>query len=448
MGAPSTQLQSGAPADLEGARPLSRRLRRPRLSRLQTLGVFFGMLGVVLVVRVAGALDPEPQTVAFGVGELAPTLAFNPATVVLGIGVLLVIAAGIALADRWTGRWAGIALVGATVLIVPLLLVLSLALSGPASTNVLTLLTESLRLGTPIALGSLAGLWCERSGVINIGIEGMMLSGAGIGFVAYTIVFGGAGGLGLAAAIGVAAVVGGLMAGLHALLCVTFRTDQIVSGVAINLLAIGLTSFLRREVLLPAEVGSAPTTPMIDLPFLSELPVIGPPLFTGKPIFFSMFLIFVLTQVVLFRTTWGLRVRSVGENPHAAETQGLKVMRTRFQAIILGGVIAGLAGAWYSLETVGGFDDVMTGGTGFIALAAMIFGKWRPWGAFGGAMLFGLSAALGTRVQLLQVEVAGFPVPSQFAQVLPYVVTIIVLAGAIGRAVPPASIGVPYERSR
>jgi simple sugar transport system permease protein len=151
---------------------------------------------------------------------------------------------------------------------------------------------------------------------------------------------------------------------------------------------------------------------------------------------------------VLFRTPWGLRVRSVGENPHAAETLGINVIKVRYQAVILGGLVAGLGGAWFSLETVGTFDNLMTNGTGFIALAAMIFGKWRPWGTFGGAMLFGFAAALGTRIQLLNVEVGGFPVPSQFLQVLPYVVTIVVLAGAIGRAIPPAADGIPYERSR
>jgi len=181
---------------------------------------------------------------------------------------------------------------------------------------------------------------------------------------------------------------------------------------------------------------------------LSSIPVVGQTLFTGKPIFFVMFIIFGLTRLTLFRTPWGLRVRAVGEKPHAAETLGINVIRTRYQSVILGGLIAGLAGAWFTLETVGSFEDLMTNGTGFIALAALIFGKWRPWPAFGGALLFGFSSALGSRIQLLGVEVSGFPVPSQFLQALPYVVTIVVLAGAIGRAVPPAADGVPFEPSR
>ena len=433
--------------DAEVARAISRGRGLTKLSRLQTLGVFFGILGFTLIWQVAGALPGDDITLVFGLGDAAPRISLDPPNLVLGIGILFLIAAAVALADRWTGRYAGVALVVSSILFVPLVLVCAVALSSTSQTNLLPLLSQSLRLGTPIALGALAGLWCERSGVVNIGIEGMMLAAAGTGFITYAVLGQGEGGAWLWFGVLVAVLVGGLMALLHAVLSVTFRTDQIVSGVAINLLAIGITSFLRRQVLLPTGVNSAITLPEISLPLLSDIPLLGEVLFTGKPIFLSMFLIFLLTQVVLFRTAWGLRVRSVGEKPHAAETLGVNVIRTRYQAVIVGGLIAGLAGAWFSLETVGTFDNLMTNGKGFIALAALIFGKWRPWGAFGGAMLFGFSEALGSRIQFLNVELGGFPVPSQFLQVLPYVVTIVVLAGAIGRAIPPAADGVPYERS-
>lgn len=441
------QAPDHAPDQPEIGRVVTRSRGLTRLSRLQTLGLLFGFLGIYLVADAAGSLPDDDVTFALGLGDAAPTFTFDPPNVVLGIGVLFVLAALVALADRWTRHYAGVALVVASILFVPLVLVSALALSSSTQTNLLPLLVESLRLGTPIALGALAGLWCERSGVVNIGIEGMMLTGAGVGFVVYAVTAGGQGGPWLYGSVVVAVAVGGLMAALHAVLSVTFRTDQIISGVAINLLAIGLTSFLRRQVLLPSGVSSAFTLPQIDLPLLSSIPLVGSQLFTGKPIFFSMFVIFVLTRLVLFGTAWGLRVRSVGENPHAAETLGIDVIKTRYQAVILGGLIAGLAGAWFSLETVGNFDNLMTNGKGFIALAALIFGKWRPWSAFGGAMLFGFAEALGTRIQFLNVDVGGFPVPSQFLQVLPFVVTIVVLAGAIGRAVPPAAVGVPYERS-
>ena len=425
------------------------RVRRRRgLSHLQTLGLLFGGFGVFLVWRVVPALPPDDITFVFGLGDAAPRVVLDPANAVLGIGVLFVIAAIVALADRWTGRYATVALLVAAVLFVPLVLVSALALSAANQTNLLPLVVESFRLGTPIALGGLAGLWCERAGVVNIGIEGMMLAAAGVGFITYAVLGGGHGGGWLWLGLLIAVLTGGAMALLHAALSVTFRTDQIVSGVAINLLAIGLTAFLRRQVLLPSGVGAATTLPAFSLPVLSDIPLVGRQLFTGKPIFFAMFVLYLLSTVVLFRTPWGLRVRSVGEHPHAAETLGIDVFKIRYQAVIVGGLIAGLGGAWFSLETVGTFDNGMTNGTGFIALAAMIFGKWRPWSTFGGALLFGFAAALGTRIQFLNVEVGGFPVPSQFLQVLPYVVTVVVLAGAIGRAIPPAADGVPYERSR
>jgi simple sugar transport system permease protein len=231
------------------------------------------------------------------------------------------------------------------------------------------------------------------------------------------------------------------MAALHAWLSITFKTNQIVSGTVINILAVGLTSFLRREVLLANQDAGRETLQVLRIPVLSNLPVVGEELFTAKPIFFMMFILLVLTHVVLFYTRWGLRTRSVGENPHAADTLGIRVNRTRWINVIIGGLIAGLAGAWLSLETTGTFDDNMTAGRGFIALAAMIFGKWMPFGAFGGGLLFGFSSALETRFQIL-----GVPLPPQFLQMTPYIVTMVVLAGLVGRATPPKADGVPYEK--
>ena len=415
--------------------------------RLQSLGLFFLLLGGSLV-WISGNVPAEDVTLVFGLGDLAPRLPLDPPNAVLAIALLYLVVGAVALAHRRTGRYATVALIGAAVLAVPLVLVLSVALGNAGQTNLLPLLTEALRLSTPIALGALAGLWCERAGVVNIGIEGMMLASAGIGFTFYALAAGAGGGPWLYVSVLVSIAVGGLLGLLHAVLCVTYRTDQIISGVAINLLAIGITSFLRRQVLLPLGVGTGVTLSAVEIPVLSSIPVVGQTLFVGKPIFLTMFVVVVVTRVVLFSTPWGLRVRAVGEKPHAAETLGVSVVRTRYQAVVLGGLIAGLAGAWFTLETVGSFEDLMTNGTGFIALAALIFGKWRPWPAFGGALLFGFSSALGSRIQLLGVEVGGFPVPSQFLQALPYVVTIVVLAGAIGRAVPPAADGVPYQPSR
>ena len=422
------------------------RVRAPRV-RLQVVGAVSALLGVGLVVLSARA-PAEDIRLGFGVGPEAPALTLDPPGALLAAGVLLVVAGLAGLAERWTGRAGSLLLLAATVVLVPLSIVLALTWSTTGkSTNLVPLLVESLRLGTPIALGAMAGLWSERSGVVNIGIEGMMLAAAGVGFMTYALL-GASGGFPLGISVAVAVLVGGLMALLHAWLSVTFRTDQIISGVVLNLLALGLTSYLRAQVIVPSGVGNAPTLQPLQLPLLHRIPLIGEPLFTGRPIFFAMFAVIALTALVLFRTPWGLRVRAVGENPRAAETLGVDVVELRYQAVVVGGMIAGLGGAWFSLETVGSFEDGMTNGAGFIALAAMIFGKWRPWPSFGGAMLFGFANALGTRVQFLSVEVGSFPVPSQFLQVLPYAVTIVVLAGAIGRAVPPAADGQPYERSR
>ncbi len=275
--------------------------------------------------------------------------------------------------------------------------------------------------------------------------------------MSYAVLGGGQGGFWLWFSVLVAIVVGGLMAALHAVLTVTYRTDQIISGVVINILALGSTSYLRTQVLVPNGVGRGITLPVWNLPLLSDIPIIGP-LFTGQPIYFTMFLLLIGTTVLLFRTPFGLRVRSVGENPHAAETLGINPIRIKYIAVILGGLIAGLGGAWFSLENVGSFEDNMTNGAGFIALAALIFGKWRPWPAFGGAMLFGFARALDVRLQFLSVTLEDFrflfipfptlTIPSQMLQSLPYIVTIIVLAGAIGRAVAPAAIGEPFEPSK
>ena len=343
---------------------------------------------------------------------------------------------------------ARVALFTASVLFVPLVIVLSLALSQSNDTNVMQLLVESLRLSTPIALGAMAGLWCERSGVVNIGIEGMMLTSAGTGFLTYAVLGDATGHVGpVARRSGSPSSPAVSSRSCHALLSVTYRVDQIISGVVINLLALGLTGFLRSEVLVDTGVSTGVPTPRSACRCCPTSRSSGEQLFTNKPIFFAMFVVVALTGWVLHRTAFGLRVRSVGEHPHAAETVGIDPIRIRYRAVVIGGLIAGLAGAWFSLESQAGFEDNMTNGTGFIALAALIFGKWRPWTAFAGAILFGFTRALGARLQILGVTIGDFSIPSEFLQALPYVVTIIVVAGAIGRAVPPAADGIPYERS-
>ncbi len=420
----------------------------PRFGRLQTIGVLFGILGVYLIAYVAPNLRAADKALTFEPPPNPAHISFAPRPIVVAIGIIYVLTAILSLLGARFERQTKIALATSAVLFVPLVIVLGLALSDSTSTNVVQLLVESLRLGTPIALGAMAGLWCERSGVVNIGIEGMLLAGAGVGFTMYAVL-GNASGTGwLWVGILAAVLTGGLVAALLAVLAVTFRVDQVIAGVVINLLALGSTSFLRSQVTVPRGISTGRTTSPISIPLLSDIPIIGKQLFAKQPIFYAMFVIVTLSWFVMYKTPWGLRVRSCGENPEAAETLGVNVIKIRYQAVILGGLIAGLGGAWFSMESQGGFQENMTNGAGFIALAALIFGRWRPWSAFAGAMLFGFTRALGTRLQFLGVSVGSFAIPSEFWQSLPYVVTIIVVAGAVGRAVAPAADGRPYERPK
>ncbi|MBP1464416.1 ABC transporter permease [Candidatus Chloroploca sp. M-50] len=410
--------------------------RRRGVTRRQVIAVGFTLLGLLIVLGNFSELGVQPAVttrLTFGVPNLV--LELPTALSLILIGVVWLIAGVAALVPRldrlgnW-GLWSGVAL------ILPAILIWAAA---GKQTNAASLVGESLRLATPIALGALAGIYAERSGVINIAIEGMMLTGAAFGFAAFA--FTGNIWFGVATAV----MLGSVMALIHGVLSISLRTDQIISGTVINILAIGVTGYLRRQFIVDSSGGRV-TLPQISIPLLSEIPIIGPLFFVGRPIFFTMILLVLLTHVVLFYTRWGLRMRAVGENPKAADTVGINVIRTRYLNLALSGAIAGLGGAWFSLETVGSFDDGMTAGKGFIALAAMIFGKWTPFGAFGGASLFGFSEALGIRFQILNVELFDVPVPTQFLQLLPYLVTMVVLAGLIGRAVGPAAVGKPYDK--
>ncbi len=296
----------------------------------------------------------------------------------------------------------------------------------------IAVLSGTLRLSTPITLGALGGIFSERAGVVNIGIEGMMLTAAFAGFV--TGASTGNVWLGVVAAV----LAGALLSLLHAALSIHLRVDQIISGTVINILAVGLTGyFYTSDVTLPGKL------PAIPIPLLSQIPILGPVLFENPPITYLALILVVVTHIVLYRTRWGLRMRAVGENPRAADTVGINVIRTRYANVVIGGALAGLAGAFLSLEAVGSFERLMTNGRGFIALAAMIFGNWNPFGAWAAALLFGFSNALQSQLQFLGL---GNVIPHQFIGLLPYVLTIIVLAGFVGRARPPAAVGQPYTK--
>jgi simple sugar transport system permease protein len=300
---------------------------------------------------------------------------------------------------------------------------------------VVAMLAIAVSRSTPLVLGALSGVMCERSGVVNIAIEGMMLAGAFVGFLVgiYT------GSLPLALIGALAA--GVLLAGLHAVLSIRFRVDQIISGTVINILSVGATGFFNRQLFMTGAPPGQAVLPTLKIPVLGDLPALGRILFEQKPITYAAILLVFLVQVVLFRTAWGLRIRAVGEHPLAADTVGIDVYRTRYLSVLVGGALAGLGGAYFTLESVPHFEPLMTNGRGFIALAAMIFGKWTPLGSWGAALLFGVAEALPVTLQI-----QGISVPFQLVGLLPYVLTIVVLAGVIGRATPPAAIGTAYEK--
>ncbi|HYH93034.1 MAG TPA: ABC transporter permease [Candidatus Saccharimonadales bacterium] len=327
---------------------------------------------------------------------------------------------------------------------------------------------QTLQLATPIALGALCGVMNERSGIVNIGIEGMMLTAAFVGFMAAVVVDdampdavpGAVFGATPALLVGViAAVLAGMAVSmLHAWLSISVRADQIISGTVINIIALGLTGYLNRLI---RPSGSAGTfDPFKPPPALLDLPVVGwlfNMFLSVGPITMSVIVFVVGLQIFLFRSRWGLRTRAVGEHPRAADTVGVDVIKLRYRNVILGGIFAGLAGAWLTLEFNASFQNGMTANRGFIALAAVIFGRWTPIGAFGGALLFMFSEALGIAIRSnpppgdLGIFLSGIQstYPSMYNNVfgaLPYLLTLIVLAGVVGRSIAPAAIGKPYVK--
>ncbi len=287
----------------------------------------------------------------------------------------------------------------------------------------------------PIALGGLAGVLSERVAVVNIGIEGMLLAGAFTGALVGSV----AGGVpGLVAAV----AIGGMFGFILAALVVTYRMDQIIAGVVINLFVLGLTSYVSSQVFQEyRELNNAPVFRAIKVPILGDIPVIGPMFFHQNIFVYGALIMAGVATYYLFHTRLGLRARAVGEHPRAADTLGINVYRTRYINVTVAGMVAGFGGAWFTLGSVGRFDEGMTGGRGFIGLAAMIFGRWHPLGALSAALVFGFADSLQQKLALLRT-----PIPSEFLAMTPYIATIIVVAGVVGRARPPAADGKPYVK--
>lgn len=290
----------------------------------------------------------------------------------------------------------------------------------------IALIWSTIRLSTPLILAALGGLFSERSGVINIALEGMMLAGA---FTAAAVTYAtGNPFVGLVAGMGA----GLLIAAIHAVACIRFRADQVVTGTAINILMIGLPPFLSGAFFLSS--GSTPQIPKDHL--IPTIPIV------------IAFILVPLTWYVLYKTPFGLRLRSVGENPEAADAAGVRVARMRYSGVLLSGVLAGIGGAYLSIGQSSLFTRNMTSGRGFIALAALIFGKWRPVQTMLACLLFGFTEAVTIQMQGVVKLPSGEDIPIQFIQMVPYVLTIIVLAGFIGSSRPPKALGIPYEKER
>ncbi len=328
----------------------------------------------------------------------------------------------------------------------------------PPLVIIVSMLATTLAVATPLTLGALSGMFCERSGVVNIGIEGMMLTAAFFGWFGAiymntllhlealpSLLIG----------VFIAILTGAVMGLLLAVLSITFKVDQIIGGTVINILAIGVTGFLNRQLffeksgLFGGQFPHAPgVLPALHIPFLADIPVVGR-VFEQQPITVAAIVLVIISHFVLFNTRWGLRTRAVGEHPRAADTVGINVSYMRYMNVLIGGCLAGLAGAYFTLESVPSFEPLMTNGRGFIALAAMIFGNWTPFGSWAAALVFGAAQALQINLQFFRNFIPAqwaFLQQSYVVGMVPYILTMIILTGLIGRTTAPAADGQPYEK--
>ena len=395
--------------------------------------------------RIRTSRLTEPRSIAiFGIalGVLACWLALPPFTVrtvawplLLGIVAALAGVAALSRGERKVG-WGAVAagVLGAGLG--------ALALqSGEGNLNQVfsaSIIASMLVFATPLTFGALGGMFSERSGVVNIALEGMMLMGAFFGI--YGSDKTGSWFLGIL----IAMLAGAVMALIHAFFSIHLRADQIVCGMAINFLALGLTGYLFFKLYnggnIPANI---PRIPEVNIPWVKDQSFIGPAIGSLNLLIWVAIILVPVSYVVLFRTAIGLRIRACGEHPRAADTVGIDVYAVRYASVITSGMLAALGGAFLSVGFVGTFNENMTAGRGFIALAALIFGNWRPFGAFGAALLFGFSTALAFRLP------NAYPWADSYAtlfQTLPYVLTLVAIAGVIGRTIPPAADGKPYKK--
>ncbi len=422
-----TSLETSTTGELVGANPLRRSWKAP---------IAYGVLTLVaLVLFVVLGRDGRATFALSSTGDVIALPPLVLPTRVTGVVVVVLAALATVLSLRYTRRrqplW--LPIVFALVLVVGLL---AWATSG----NTLPLpglLAGSLALSVPLIFGALGGVISERVGVVNVAIEGQLLGGAFTGAVVGSLT------KNLYLGLLAAAVAGVLVSFVLAAFAIRYLVDQVIVGVVLNVLVLGITSFLYSAVLVPASgaLNSPPQFEPIPIPLLSAIPVLGPVLFKQTLIVYLMYIGVAAVTYGLFKTRWGLRLRAVGEHPQAADTVGINVSGTRFWNVALAGAIAGLGGAYFTLAAVPSFSRNVTSGAGFIALAAVIFGQWNPVRATLAALLFGFASNLQNVLGILDS-----PVPSDFLLMLPYVVTIFAVAGLVGQARGPAAAGKPYVK--
>jgi len=410
-------------------------------------GIMFTALGVLAMYQATRSFD-TPALFSFWIDKQGG----ESARLDTSVGVLWVVAAvvsfivGIQQLVRGAAfRWRPWLLL----LIGPYVTVILAALLNGTAASMTNVFSGTLELAAPITLGALAGILSERSGMLNIALEGKMLVGACVAAIASSVGLLATENALIAALIGVAAamVAAGLLGLLLAWLGIRHRVDQIIAGTVVNIGAIGITNFLFLRILSRnSDLNSPATIGPMRIPFLADLPVLGPIFFTSRPYVYVGIIMVVVLTYMLFRTRWGLRLRASGEKPAAAGTVGINVVAIRYRALLFAGLISGLAGSYLSLATAGSFQMEMTAGKGFIALAAMIFGAWHPVGAFAAALVFGFADTTQALLSILGSSGQTVQVPPQLLNSIPYLVTIIVVAGVVGRVRGPAAAGQPYEQ--
>lgn len=402
--------------------------------------VLYG-LGAAVALVLFGFLSPG-GTASFRLSSAGDAVQLSPLTLPVTatgwiIAILLVAGAAYAyLSEKAARRLSGWVPALFALLFVIGILVWLVGSSRASAISLLSLLTGSLALALPMVYGSLGGVLAERSGVVNIAIEGQLLLGA------FAAALGGSLSGSVVGAMVSAALGGVVVSSLLTLFAVKYKVNQIIVGVVLNVLVSGLTGFLFGTLLANNRaLNSPPRLSSVAIPGLSEIPILGPLLFDQTILGYLMFVAVAVLWFGLYKTRWGLRVRAVGEHPKAADTVGINVNRTRVVNVLIGGAVAGLGGSFYTLVSVSQFSRDMTAGTGFIALAALIFGRWNPIGAFFASLLFGFA----TNLQYVLSQ-AGTDVPSQFLAMLPYVITIFAVAGLVGASRAPAASGQPYVK--